>query len=221
MPAHPQPASHTQPLMHTHPHTRHRGSTLLGFAAGLLVGLALALVVALYVTRSATPLEDRNAQGPVPSAAQEAEQNRNWNPNAGLSTRPVSPAALPEAAAPTTPAGPAPGAATPADPLAQLIEQRTAAAAPPAAPATPAAAAAAGISYFVQAGAFGSAEEAQAQRARLAMLGLEASVSERTQDGRSLFRVRLGPFATQAEADAVGQRLQAQNVETALVRVAR
>jgi len=205
--------------MHTHPQPRQRGSTLLGFAAGLLVGLALALVVALYVTRSATPLEDRNAQRPVPSAAQEAEQNRNWNPNAGLSTRPVSPAALPEAAPETTPAGATPSAATsaatptPADPLAELIEQRTAVAAP--------AAAAAGISYFVQAGAFGSAEEAQAQRARLAMLGFEASVSERAQDGRSIFRVRLGPFTTQAEADAIGQRLQAQHVETALVRVAR
>jgi len=202
--------------------SRQRGSTLLGFAAGLLLGLALALVVALYVTRSATPLEDRNAQRPATSAAQEAEQNRNWNPNAGLSTRPVSPAEpSPAAAATPAPAGAVPetappAAATGADPLAQLIEQRSAAAAPAAPPP-----AAAGISYFVQAGAFGNAEEAQAQRARLAMLGFEASVSERQQNGRPIFRVRLGPFVTQAEADAIGQGLQAQNIETALVRVAR
>ncbi|KJS75705.1 MAG: SPOR domain-containing protein [Serpentinimonas sp.] len=199
--------------MNNRPPSRHRGSTLLGFAAGLLLGLALALVVALYVTRSATPLEDRHAQRPATSPAQEAEQNRNWNPNAGLSARPVLPAALPEAAPATAPAG----AATPTDPLGQLIEQRTAAAAPPATPP----AAAAGISYFVQAGAFGSADEAQAQRARLAMLGFEASVSERNQNGRPIFRVRLGPFGTETEANAIGQRLQAQNVETALVRVAR
>jgi len=205
--------------MYTTPRSRLRGGTLLGFAAGLLLGLALALLVALYVTRSATPLEERNTQRPAGSAALEAEQNRNWNPNAGLSTRPAAPAALqsPDAAA-APPVAPAPAPA--ADPLAQLIEQRTAAAAAAAA-ATPATAAAAGISYFVQAGAFGSAEEAQAQRARLAMLGLDASVSERQQNGRTMFRVRLGPFATQAEADAIGQRLQAQNVETALVRVAR
>jgi len=212
--------------MYTTPRSRLRGGTLLGFAAGLLLGLALALLVALYVTRSATPLEERNTQRPAGSAALEAEQNRNWNPNAGLSTRPAAPAALqspdaaaapPAAPAPTPAAAPAAAAPAPAaDPLAQLIEQRTAAAA-----ATPATAAAAGISYFVQAGAFGSAEEAQAQRARLAMLGLDASVSERQQNGRTMFRVRLGPFATQAEADAIGQRLQAQNVETALVRVAR
>ena len=208
--------------MYTALRSRHRGGSLLAFAAGLMLGLALALLVALYVTRSETPLEDRNTQRPAGSAALEAEQNRNWNPNAGLSTRPAAPAALqsPDAAAapPAAPA-PTPAAAAPApaaDPLAQLIEQRTAAAA-----ATPATAAAAGISYFVQAGAFGSAEEAQAQRARLAMLGLDASVSERQQNGRTMFRVRLGPFATQAEADAIGQRLQAQNVETALVRVAR
>ncbi|MEW5885987.1 MAG: SPOR domain-containing protein [Pseudomonadota bacterium] len=206
--------------MYTTPRFRLHGGTLLGFAAGLLLGLALALAVALYVTRSATPLEERNTQRPAGSAALEAEQNRNWNPNAGLSTRPAAPAALPgpEAAAPA--AAPAAAGATPtapaADPLAQLIEQRMAAVVSP-----PAAAAVAGISYFVQAGAFGSAEEAQAQRARLAMLGLDASVSERQQNGRPLFRVRLGPFATQAEADAIGQRLQAQNVDTALVRVAR
>jgi len=205
--------------MYTTPRSRLRGGTLLGFAAGLLLGLALALLVALYVTRSATPLEERNTQRPAGSAALEAEQNRNWNPNAGLSTRPVAPAGVqtPDATA-APPVAPAPAPA--ADPLAQLIEQRTAAAAAAAA-ATPATAAAAGISYFVQAGAFGSAEEAQAQRARLAMLGLDASVSERQQNGRTMFRVRLGPFATQAEADAIGQRLQAQNVETALVRVAR
>jgi len=205
--------------MYTTPRFRLHGGTLLGFAAGLLLGLALALAVALYVTRSATPLEERNTQRPAGSAALEAEQNRNWNPNAGLSTRPAAAAALPgpEAAAPA--AAPAAAGATPtapADPLAQLIEQRMAAVASP-----PAAAAVADISYFVQAGAFGSAEEAQAQRARLAMLGLDASVSERQQNGRPLFRVRLGPFATQAEADAIGQRLQAQNVDTALVRVAR
>ena len=205
--------------MYTTPRSRLRGGTLLGFAAGLLLGLALALLVALYVTRSATPLEERNTQRPAGSAALEAEQNRNWNPNAGLSTRPVAPAGVqtPDATA-APPVAPAPAPA--ADPLAQLIEQRTAAAAAAAA-ATPATAAAAGISYFVQAGAFGSADEAQAQRARLAMLGLEASVSERQQNGRTVFRVRLGPFATQTEADAIGQRLQAQNVETALVRVAR
>ena len=205
--------------MYTTPRSRLRGGTLLGFAAGLLLGLALALLVALYVTRSATPLEERNTQRPAGSAALEAEQNRNWNPNAGLSTRPVAPAGVqtPDATA-APPVAPAPAPA--ADPLAQLIEQRTAAAAAAAA-ASPATAAAAGISYFVQAGAFGSADEAQAQRARLAMLGLEASVSERQQNGRTVFRVRLGPFATQTEADAIGQRLQAQNVETALVRVAR
>ena len=211
--------------MYTTPRSRHRGGTLLGFAAGLLLGLALALVVALYVTRSATPLEERNSQRPAGSAALEAEQNRNWNPNAGLSTRPAAPAALPspEATAPPAAAATAtaPEAAAPADPLAQLIEQRTAAAAAAAATPATAATATAGISYFVQAGAFGSAEEAQAQRARLAMLGFDANVSERQQNGRTMFRVRLGPIATQAEAEAIGQRLQAQNVETALVRVAR
>ena len=189
------------------------GGTLLGFVGGLLLGLALALVVALFVTRSAVPLEERGMQAPATTEAAEAERNRNWNPNANLSTRPATPAATeaapaapaPAAAAPTVPAPPAPA---PADPLGQLIEQRQAAPAAAAATAPPTAADA--LHYFVQAGAFASAAEAQAQRARLAMLGFDANVNERRQDASVIYRVRLGPFSQAGEAEEVARRIQAQ-----------
>jgi cell division protein FtsN len=48
--------------------------------------------------------------------------------------------------------------------------------------------------YFVQAGAFPNQQDADAQRAKLAMLGWEARVSEREQNGRTVYRVRMGRF---------------------------
>ena len=75
------------------------------------------------------------------------------------------------------------------------------------------------FTYFVQAGAFARAEDAEQQRAKLAMMGLGAKVSEREQSGRTVYRVRLGPFERKEDADAAQQRLQAASVEAALVRV--
>jgi len=178
------------------------GGTLMGFVGGLLLGLALALLVALYVTRSALPLEQRGLQNPA--TPEDAEAARNWNPNAALSARP--------AAAPPV---------APADPLGQLIEQRRGEPAPAATAAATPAPDATTLHYYVQAGAFGNANEAQAQRARLAMLGFEATVSERRQDNVVVYRVRLGPFAQAGEAEEMARRMQAQGIETALVRVAR
>lgn len=77
------------------------------------------------------------------------------------------------------------------------------------------------FSYFVQAGAFRNAEDAESQRARLAMLGLSADVSEREQSGRTVFRVRIGPFGQKAQADTTRDQLSSKGVEAAVVRVQR
>jgi rare lipoprotein A len=53
---------------------------------------------------------------------------------------------------------------------------------------------------WVQAGAFGSARAAETMRARLASVG-PARTSPVTANGRTLYRVRLGPARTVAEAD--------------------
>jgi cell division protein FtsN len=75
------------------------------------------------------------------------------------------------------------------------------------------------FTYFVQAGAFSKPEDAEQQRAKLAMLGLAAKVTEREQSGRTVYRVRLGPFDRKEDADAAQEKLQAASVEAALVRV--
>ena len=77
------------------------------------------------------------------------------------------------------------------------------------------------FNYYVQAGAFRSAEEAEAQRAKLALQGLDARVSEREQSGRTVFRVRIGPMESREDAERVQQKLAASKVDAALVRVQR
>ncbi|WP_180683827.1 SPOR domain-containing protein [Tepidicella baoligensis] len=199
-----------------------RGGTILGFIAGLLVGLAVALVVAVYVTKVPVPLVDRGVQRPPSADAVEAERNRQWNPNAALSSRPSAPAAAPAPAPTPTPA--LPGTPLPPasdqDPIGQLIEQRTAGS-PGGVASVEAPPLVDPFIYYVQVGAFRNGDEAEAQRARLAMLGFEAGVSEREQAGRPVFRVRLGPFQRKIDAEVMEQRVQGQGFETALVRVQR
>lgn len=111
------------------------------------------------------------------------------------------------------------------DPLGDLANARIKAAEAKVAAAAPANAAAAasadGFNYFVQAGAFRAGAEADAQRAKLAMLGWEARVTEREQNGRPVFRVRVGPFDKRGDAEQLKQKLDGAGVDSALVRVQR
>lgn len=75
--------------------------------------------------------------------------------------------------------------------------------------------------YFVQAGAFRGATEADAQRAKLAIMGWEAQVTEREQAGRTMFRVRIGPYARKDDAERIKERLDDAGLQAALVRVQR
>ena len=227
--------------MNTHfPQARgQRGGTLVGLVVGLLIGLGLALSVAVYVTRVPVPFVDRGVTRKPTDDAAEAERNKHWNPNAGLVNKqpplPAPPAPAPSAPAPSAPAAPEaeaakegkpakPDAAKPADsaaaksgvdPLGDLVKAKTGSAEhAPAAGAEP-------FTFFVQVGAFKSAEEAKAQKARLAMLGMEAAITEREQAGHTVFRVRMGPFSQKAVADATREQLESKGVEAALVRVQR
>ncbi|MGE0099381.1 MAG: SPOR domain-containing protein [Hydrogenophaga sp.] len=208
------------------------GGTLIGFVVGLLVGLGVALAVAVYVTRVPIPFVDRGVSRNSDLDALEAERNKGWNPNSTLGRTP--PAAGAPAPAGTPPAGqagaivvpPADGRPLPApaaDPLGDLVQSRLgqgAAAAAPAASA-PQPAGADPFTYFVQAGAFRSQDDAEAQRAKLAMLGIDAAITEREQSGRTVYRVRVGPFSQKAMADLTQEQLQVNGVEAALVRVQR
>jgi cell division protein FtsN len=170
-----------------------RGGFTTGLVVGLLIGLGLALAVALYVTKAPVPFVlNKVPQRTAEQDAAEAERNRNWNPNAGLSSNKgiAAPAASKPgaSAAASKPAAVAKPAVAEPDPAA-LLEDKPAA--DPSASTEPASDP---FTYFVQAGAYSQAEEADQQRARLAILGMESKVTEREQAGRTTYRVRVGPF---------------------------
>lgn len=207
-----------------------KGGFVLGLIVGLLVGLAVALGVALYITKVPIPFVNKVPQRTAEQDAAEAERNRNWDPNAplaGKAGRSASgvvnaPAATAPASATAPSAAAAPASATAAAPAAKPAPAKAEA---PAAPAsTPAPAAAAGADayvYFVQAGAFTRPEEAETQKAKLAIQGFTAKVMEREQNGRTVYRVRLGPNDTREAAEDLQRKIEAAGFEANLVRVQR
>ena len=210
---------------------RQDGSTLVGFVVGLLVGLGIALSVAVYVTRVPVPFVDRGVSRKPAQDIEEAERNKGWNPNAPLAGKPAPLPSVPASTATTaTAASPETNTTThaaatkpAADPLGDLVNTKlgqassTASVSPDKGTAT----AADPFIYFVQAGAFRSSEEADAQRAKLAMLGMSADITEREQSGKTVFRVRIGPFHDKPMADATREQLVVNGVEAALVRINR
>ena len=52
-------------------------------------------------------------------------------------------------------------------------------------------------------------------------MGLEGGITERDQAGRTVYRVRVGPFEQKTEADTAKEKLLAAGVEAQLVRVQR
>ena len=227
-----------------------RGGTLLGLILGLILGLGAALAVAIYVTKVPVPFLSKGTMRSNDQEATEAEKNRDWNPNQMLqqgkrlaasepAPAPAPASATVEVMAPpviTVPAKDAPTkaaqtaasaakeskdakASASADPLGDFAKAR-ASAAPASSPAA-ATATADAFDYFVQVGAFRSQAEADAQRAKVAMLGWEARVSEREQNGRAVFRVRVGPFNKRSDAEQLKDTLDSASVDSNLVRVQR
>lgn len=216
------------------------GNVFVGIIIGIVLGLAAALAVAVYVTKVPVPFLNKGPSRSAEQDAAESRKNQNWDPNAPLygknpakplppapgvaASAPSTVAKAPESAAEAKPADkpkeaakdkekdpPAPavvGRPAPADPLGDLAAARAAGGNDP-------------FFYFVQAGAFRTVEDAEAQRAKLSLMGVEAKVTEREQAGRQVYRVRVGPFTSKDDADRQKEKLDAGGFETALVRVQR
>jgi cell division protein FtsN len=90
------------------------------------------------------------------------------------------------------------------------------AATPVASAATPAATAATAAAaqaqdnqahYILQAGAFGGSGDAEAVKAKIAMLGLNARVESAAINGKTVYRVRMGPYGSATELAAAKGKL--------------
>jgi len=155
---------------------------------------------------------------------------------AALEGKPVPPAPTnvatasnPDAATPSQPA-PISEAPTP-KPVAEAAPARTtpAAAATPAATVattTPAPAASSNavpatadnVRYILQAGSFGASGDAESTKAKLAMLGLAARVESAQIGGKTVYRVRMGPYGTASELAEAKQKLSGSGLPAIAIK---
>ncbi|MFZ5538235.1 MAG: SPOR domain-containing protein, partial [Pseudomonadota bacterium] len=83
----------------------------------------------------------------------------------------------------------------------------------------PAPAADEGTRFQLQAGAFRTPEDADAMRARLALMGLDARVFPIEQAGTTLYRVRLGPYGQIDDVNRTRKMLADNGIEAQVIRL--
>jgi cell division protein FtsN len=204
---------------------RQRGNTVTGIIIGLIIGLGIAVVVALAITKGASPFTDKTGK----QSHVDLPPGQAADPNKPLyGNRDAAREANKEIQAKARQAE--------ADPLGAAISgmnQEGTAATPPGTVAAPAAAPAAtpaptaataaklaeaDVVYYLQAGAFKEMADAESSRAKLALLGFEAAITDRSSDSGVLHRVRVGPF-TEAEAmNKARAKLSEAGITVAIVR---
>lgn len=168
------------------------GGTLMGFVLGLLLGLAIAVGVAIMLTKGA-PEPKLNLRAP--------ETISKAKPAEAIEEGEVQVEDKPNLNKPLQSKVPLPSEMAPKDPIASI------------------AAATQGPEYWLQTGAYRNQDEAQRQKAMLAMQGLEALISERELDGAALWRVRVGPFTGQSEVTQTRARLQSAGIPSTIIRI--
>jgi cell division protein FtsN len=107
--------------------------------------------------------------------------------------------------------GKSPAVPSSADPIADIATGKAAADA--------ATSAKTDVVFFVQTGAFASQSEADAQKASLAMQGMQSQISEGLVDGKSVWRVRIGPFANVDDSGIVRSKLTGMGIKPAVIKV--
>ena len=187
---------------------RSKGNFLLGMFVGLVAGLAIALGVAWYMNKTPIPFLSSK---PKP-AAKDATDSAKASAISGL---------------PTQPAVAAKGQDKPKFDFYKILpggeepvtekDVRAAAKAAAAAKSQP------DLGkdvYYIQAGSFQNPADADNQKARLAILGIESSVEPADiPDKGTRYRVRLGPFAKLDEMNRVRATLAQNGIDASMVKV--
>ena len=184
--------------------TRMDGGFLLGMAAGLVLGLAIALGVAFYLNRT-----------PIPFVANKAKDTAKDAKAPTIAGMPQGSAATGTAEKPKFDFYKIlPGTEEPVSD--KELKARAAAQASAKASQQDASK----DVYFIQAGSFQNPADADNQKARLAILGFESSVEPATlPDKGTWYRVRMGPYRKVEEINKVRQLLAQNNIDASLFKV--
>jgi cell division protein FtsN len=173
------------------------GGTLLGIFIGLVLGLAIATAAAIYVTNAPVPFVNKTQQ--QRATTPQADQKLADAAKPGAAEKPKFDfyKILPGQEEPVTDR-----------------ELRSAAAKQAEKSGAPR------DLYFVQAGAFQNPADADNLKARLALMGLQASVEPANlPDKGTWYRVRLGPYTQLDEINRVRQTLAQNSIDAALVKI--
>ena len=208
---------------------RQAGGTVMGVIIGLISGLLIAVWVAMTIMKTPLPFVDKlgkqskpagdlgDPNKTLPGGARERRE-RMADPEQA-----EAPAAAPAPSAPAVkkPPEPAPLIDIPGKPpvVERSKPEKNVVVVTPAEQTAAAAGADEKFTYYLQAGAFRELADAESTKAKLAMMGVAASVAERRSELGSLYRVRIGPFT---EVDAMNRartRLSDNGVDAAVVRV--
>ncbi|MDR2451720.1 MAG: SPOR domain-containing protein [Candidatus Accumulibacter sp.] len=177
------------------------GGTLLGLFVGLVVGVLAAAAVVWYIHRTPPPFSPRmQTPAPADSQAPLALPGKPGDPIPQQGDRPRFDfyTILPGETSPETRPGPA--------------------ARPTETDRSEAAKTALREQLFLQTGSFQNAADADHQKARLAMMGIEAGVQQVMLQDKVWYRVRLGPFGKIEDVNALRAELARQGMEANVVR---
>lgn len=202
---------------------RQQGNTFTGIIIGLVIGLGIAVAVALLITKSSTPFTNKGGKSDKPDQPVTQLQD----PNRPMYGKPdaIKEAAKEQAkdAAVTKPAdaAPAQAAARPPEVKVETKPAQEKTAADKASEKTADAAADDKYIYFLQAGAFKEQADADSARAKLALIGFEAKVTEKNSDTGTMYRVRVGPINSAETMNRMKAKLSENGVDVAIVRTAK
>ena len=174
------------------------GSLMTGILIGLLLGLGISLAVAWYINKMPTPFQPRtNAPSKVEAQKEPGAENAtNEDKTAKAESKPRFDfyKILPGSEEPAT------------DQQFKEAQQKPSAQAKEA--------------FFLQAGAFQNAPDADNLKARLALMGMEATVQTTTLPDKGVWhRVRVGPYTTVDDLNRARDTLKQSGIDTTLIKV--
>ena len=193
------------------------GGTLLGLFIGLVLGVIAAAVVVYLLTRSPTPFANKGVQapltqpdsadGPMPLPGKPGDPVSTDKPRLDFyKILPGNTDAIPDPKAAAKPQDEKredkTGDNKDTEPEKDKGVKDTVLKSP----------------VYLQTGSFQSAEDADNQKAKLALIGAEASVQQVMLQDKVWYRVRIGPFKSMDEVNGLRAELAKQGVGTNIVR---
>ena len=171
------------------------GSLLIGILIGLLMGLGIALAVAWYINKMPTPFINRANPPPKSEPQKNADSTKSEDKSAKADGKPRFDfyKILPGSEEPVT-------------------EQQFKDAQEKPAPVKE--------TFYLQAGAFQNAPDADNLKARLALVGVAATVQTTELPDKGVWhRVRVGPYTAIDDLNRARETLKQNGIETTLIKV--